>query len=98
VVWRDVRVRSRSLICRNHSLFWRNLAPTDSAATKPEAAPTFIKQVEKDFGSLDALKNEINTKTAAIQGSGWGWLGYNKATGRLDVVTTANQDPLLSGF
>ena len=84
------------LIHRNHSLFWRNLAPTDSASSKPDAAPTFIKQVEKDFGSLDALKTEVNAKTAAIQGSGWGWLGWNKGTGRLEVVTTANQDPLLS--
>lgn len=26
------------------------------------------------FGSLDALKKEFNATTAAIQGSGWGWL------------------------
>ena len=37
----------------------------------------------------------MNAKTAAIQGSGWGWLGYNKANGKLEIVTTANQDPLL---
>lgn len=28
------------------------------------------------------------------QGSGWGWLGYNKATGRLEISTMPNQDPL----
>lgn len=28
------------------------------------------------------------------QGSGWGWLGYNKASKALDIVTCANQDPL----
>lgn len=38
----------------------------------------------------------MNTKTAAVQGSGWGWLGYDKGKKRLEVVTTANQDPLLS--
>ena len=38
----------------------------------------------------------MNTVTAAIQGSGWGWLGYNPDTKKLEVVTTANQDPLLS--
>jgi len=27
------------------------------------------------------------------QGSGWGWLAYNKATGGLEIVTTQNQDP-----
>ena len=31
---------------------------------------------------------------AFIQGSGWGWLGYNPATGGVEIATTANQDPL----
>ncbi|WVQ91075.1 hypothetical protein IAS59_004864 [Cryptococcus gattii] len=61
----------------NHSLFWKNLAPTGSAQVKN-------------------LKKEMNAKTAAIQGSGWGWLGYNKDTKKLEIVTTPNQDPLLS--
>ena len=34
-------------------------------------------------------------KTAAIQGGGWGWLGLNKSNKKLEIVTTANQDPLL---
>ena len=38
----------------------------------------------------------MNTVTAGIQGSGWGWLGYNPETKKLEIVTTANQDPLLS--
>jgi lipooligosaccharide transport system permease protein len=28
--------------------------------------------------------------TAAIQGAGWGWLVYNKATKGLEYITTAN--------
>lgn len=28
-------------------------------------------------------------------GSGWAWLGYNKAANRLELATTPNQDPLL---
>jgi hypothetical protein len=28
------------------------------------------------------------------QGSGWVWLGYNKGTGKVEVATCANQDPL----
>ena len=30
----------------------------------------------------------------AVQGSGWGWLGYNTATKRVQIATCANQDPL----
>lgn len=42
------------------------------------------------------LKKQMNATTAAIQGSGWGWLGFNPSTKKLDIVTTPNQDPLLS--
>ena len=38
----------------------------------------------------------MNGTTAGIQGSGWGWLGYNPVTKKLEIVTTANQDPLLT--
>lgn len=82
----------------DNQLFWKNLAPSGSDQTKFDSYPTFKSQVEKDFGSFENLKNEVNTKTAAVQGSGWGWLGYNKAKKTLEVVTTANQDPLLSSF
>ncbi|KAK4683900.1 superoxide dismutase, Fe-Mn family, partial [Tremellales sp. Uapishka_1] len=80
----------------NHSLFWKNLAPHGSPATDFASAKTFAKQVEADFGGLEQLKSEVNTKTAGVQGSGWGWLGYNTKTKKLEVLTTANQDPLLT--
>ena len=79
----------------NHSLFWKNLAPASKEGGKLEAGP-LKDTIERDFGSLENLKKELNAKTAAVQGSGWGWLGWNQATKKLEVVTTANQDPLLS--
>ncbi|KAF8323931.1 manganese superoxide dismutase [Clavulina sp. PMI_390] len=79
----------------NHSLFWKNLAPSSGAGGKLNPGP-LADAITRDFGSLDNLKKEFNTKTAAIQGSGWGWIGYNAATKKLEFVPTANQDPLLS--
>ena len=29
-----------------------------------------------------------------MQGSGWGWLGFNPKTDRLQIATLPNQDPL----
>ncbi|TIB74688.1 manganese and iron superoxide dismutase [Wallemia mellicola] len=75
----------------NHTLFWKNLTP-ESGKTKPTGA--LADQINKDFGSFDTLKTKLNTATAGIQGSGWGWLGYNKEAKRLEIATTANQDPL----
>ena len=51
-------------------------------------------EIDRQFGSLDALKKEFNTTAAAIQGSGWAWLCL-KPNGHLSIETTPNQDPLL---
>jgi Fe-Mn family superoxide dismutase len=74
----------------NHSIFWQNLGP------KTDEGPTGdLKQaIQQDFGSFENLKNQLSTASVAVQGSGWGWLGYNKQTGRLQVATCPNQDPL----
>ena len=39
---------------------------------------------------------KFNATTAAIQGSGWGWLGFDKAAGKIKIATCANQDPLMA--
>ena len=50
--------------------------------------------INRDFGSFANLKEQMTAATVAVQGSGWGWLGYNKKAGRLQVAACANQDPL----
>ncbi|TFK79262.1 manganese superoxide dismutase [Polyporus arcularius HHB13444] len=79
----------------NHSLFWKNLAPQSQGGGELTSGP-LKDAIVADFGSVDAFKKKMNTVTAAIQGSGWGWLGYNPDTKKLEIVTTPNQDPLLS--
>lgn len=77
----------------NHSIFWTNLAPAKEGGG---GAPTgsLAKAIDDSFGSFDAFKAEMNATTAAVQGSGWGWLGYNKGTGSVEIATKSNQDPL----
>lgn len=79
----------------NHSLFWKNLAPSNAQGGKLKDGK-LKSALERDFGSVEGFKTKFNAATAAIQGSGWGWLGYNSSTKKLEVVTTANQDPLIS--
>jgi superoxide dismutase, Fe-Mn family len=77
----------------NHSIFWTNLAPKDKGGgTPPQGA--LLAEINKEFGSLDKLIEQMTSKTVAIQGSGWGWLGYNKSMNRLEIATCDNQDPL----
>lgn len=77
----------------NHSIFWTNLAPKNQGGGKPPEGE-LAEAIQKEFGSLQAFMEQMNTKATAIQGSGWGWLGYNKQKKRLELVGCANQDPL----
>lgn len=76
----------------NHTLFWDSLcAPADSAM--PESGPLFDAFVES-WGSIDNFIKLFNENTAAVQGSGWGWLVYNTRLHSLSFRTTKNQDPV----
>ncbi|KAH9971546.1 manganese superoxide dismutase [Lactifluus volemus] len=83
----------------NHSLFWTNLTPS---ATEKRGTGGVLRDgplrnaIVERWGSLETFKKEFNTTTAGIQGSGWGWLGYSPTSHKLEIVTTANQDPLLT--
>ena len=74
-------------------MFWNMLlAPTEFTPLPPTGE--LSDAIVRDFGSLEAFIEEFNNATAAIQGSGWGWLAYDKDLDRLEIVATANQDPL----
>lgn len=78
----------------NHSIFWNNLAPIQKGGgTPPEGE--LAKAINETFGSLDKFIESFSAKTIAIQGSGWGWLGYNKNNRSLEIATCDNQDPLI---
>jgi superoxide dismutase, Fe-Mn family len=73
----------------NHSLFWSVLTPGGSPLSgNLEAA------INETFGSLDALKEKMNTAGTTRFGSGWAWLSVSE--GKLVVSSTPNQDnPLM---
>ena len=63
----------------NHSLFWTNLAPANPSTNKPAAGGALEKLITTQFGSLENLITQFNAATAAIQGSGWGWVVRSSA-------------------
>jgi Fe-Mn family superoxide dismutase len=75
----------------NHSIFWTNLAPIGQGG---EVKGVLLETIKKDFGSLESFIEKFSAQTVAIQGSGWGWLGFNKADKRLVITACSNQDPL----
>lgn len=79
----------------NHSIFWTNLAPkSKGGGNPPEGA--LAKAIDTEFGSLQKFIDTLSAKSVAIQGSGWGWLGFNKGNGRLEIAACDNQDPLVT--
>ena len=77
----------------NHSIFWTNLAPKASGGG---VLPTgdLRKAIENKWQSMDKFIETFNTATGAVQGSGWGWLGYHKENKLLRILTCPNQDPV----
>ncbi|KAI9224380.1 superoxide dismutase [Mn], mitochondrial [Blastocladiella britannica] len=75
----------------NHSIFWTNLcAPKEFDLPQGD----LLTAINRDFGSLEKMVAKFNAQTVAVQGSGWGWIGYNKEQNKLAIATTPNQDPL----
>jgi len=78
---------------RNHALFWENLAPA-SREGGGEPSGVIKSAIDKDFGSFETFRKQMNTALAGIQGSGWAWLVKDKESGTLSIATRANQDPV----
>jgi Fe-Mn family superoxide dismutase len=77
----------------NHSMFWEIMGPNGGGAPTGALADA----INAAFGSVDALKEKINANGAARFGSGWSWLVWNN--GKLEALSTANQDsPLMNGM
>jgi Fe-Mn family superoxide dismutase len=79
----------------NHSIFWQNLAPVREGGGEPPNS-SLGGAIDNHFGSLEALIAKMNAEGAALQGSGWVWLGLDKELKKLVVETSANQDPLVT--
>lgn len=79
----------------NHSIFWTNLSPKNKDGGVPPEGP-LAQAIQQEFGSLQNLIDQLSAKSVAVQGSGWGWLGYDKTNHRLTLATCENQDPLVT--
>ncbi|HEY8967310.1 MAG TPA: superoxide dismutase [Candidatus Methylacidiphilales bacterium] len=78
----------------NHTLYWEILAPGAGRTGKPTG--DLAAAIDATFGSFDAFKEKIEAGGAGRFGSGWVWLVVSG--GKLEIVTTPNQDsPLTDG-
>ena len=77
----------------NHSLFWTIMGPGKGG----EPGGALGKAIAASFGDFAAFKDAFSKAAMGRFGSGWAWLVSDKS-GKLQVVSTANQDsPLTDG-
>ena len=75
----------------NHSLFWQMMSKNGGGEPKAELA----KAIDSAFGNFSAFKDSFTKAALTRFGSGWTWLVLN--AGKLEVVSTANQDSPIMG-
>ncbi len=75
----------------NHSMFWKLLGPKAGGAPSGKLGD----DIKAAFGSFDAFKEKFEAAGMGRFGSGWAWLVVNY--GKLEIVSTANQDNPIMG-
>ncbi len=76
----------------NHAMYWKIMGPNAGGAP----AGNVGQAITGTFGSFDAFKEKFNQAGMTRFGSGWAWL--IKTGGKLEIMSTPNQDnPLMEG-
>jgi len=76
----------------NHTMFWEIMGP--KAGGKPSGP--LADDIAKTFGDFTAFAAKIKEAALGRFGSGWSWLV--QADGKLQVISSPNQDnPLMNG-
>ena len=76
----------------NHSMFWKIMKGGGGGAPTGHVA----QAIQSTFGSFDDFKTKFNQAATTRFGSGWAWLV--KHGGKVDIISTANQDsPVMEG-
>lgn len=70
----------------NHTFYWSSMKPGGGGAPTGDLAAA----IDRDFGSLDKLKEELTQAAVTQFGSGWAWLVDEG--GKLKVTKTGNAD------
>ena len=71
----------------NHKLFWNSMKQNGGG----EPTGAIADAINDSFGSFAEFKELFSSKTAPLQGSGWGWLVYNPNSGKVEYKAMPNQ-------
>jgi superoxide dismutase, Fe-Mn family len=70
----------------NHTFYWSCMKPAGGGTP----SGSLLAAIERDFGSLEAFKQEFSQAGVTQFGSGWAWLVLEE--GKLKITKTGNAD------
>jgi Fe-Mn family superoxide dismutase len=73
-----------------HSIFWQNMSPSGGG----DPPSTLADAIERDFGSVDAMRQAFSAAAENVADSGWGMLVYDHLADQLLVVQAENHNDL----
>ncbi len=78
-----------------HCLYWESMTPEDGEQPMGDLADA----LNRSFGSIEGFQRVFRAVTLAVQGSGWGVLGVDPASGLLRIFGICrHHDALIPGF
>ena len=96
----EVVLQSDGAIFNNAAQAWNHAFYFEQFAPKPKHKPEgeLAKAIDKAFGSVEQLKEQMERDAIALFGSGWVWLAADKH-GELAIVSKPNAgNPLTEGL
>jgi Fe-Mn family superoxide dismutase len=73
-----------------HSIFWQNMSPKGGG--KPTGA--LADAIDRDFGSVDTMRQAFSAAAENVADSGWGMLVYDHLADQLLVTQAENHNDL----
>lgn len=96
----EICVKAEGPIFNNGAQAWNHIFFFNSFSPSAQAAPSgaLADAIDRDFGSLEAFKEQFGKAATTLFGSGWVWLCADKE-GKLSIVAEPNAgNPLKKGL
>ncbi|WP_195461022.1 superoxide dismutase [Alistipes sp. D31t1_170403_E11] len=96
----DIILSADGAIYNNAAQAWNHEFLFEEFSPNPQAKPSgeLLEAINRDFGSFDELKVQMNRAAAGLFGSGWVWLAEDPS-GRLVIVSEQNAgNPMRHGM
>jgi Fe-Mn family superoxide dismutase len=74
-----------------HTIFWENMKPNGGG----EPSGDIAREINEAFGNYEAFKEHFTKAAAAVEGSGWCALVWNKIFNKLEILQVEKHQNLI---